>query len=206
MQSAQRSGPGLLLAYILAGAAIYAIQLSPFPGIILIALAAPFWIGLLVHIAMLHLAWLAIRGPISKAWLALPIGFYAGGIALHLASVRAAEAKADAINARNAAVRLTVDQPFRYLREGNADSFELIEHYRVDRSFLRQAKGIITTQYYARGADCDNGLKGFYYQRRFEPWLFRNDIFYDYHGQKTRQCILSQDGISADWQYRIKAS
>ena len=206
VQNVQRSGPGLLLAYLLAGAAIYAIQLYPIPGIILMALAAPLWIGLLVHMAMLHFAWLAIRGPISMAWLALPIGFYAGGIALHLVSVRAAEAEAHAIDVRNAAVRLTVDQPFRYLREGNADSFALIEHYRVDRAFLRQGKGTITATYYARGADCDNALQGFYYQRRFEPWALRKDIFYNYHGQKTRQCVLSQDGISADWRYRIKAS
>lgn len=206
VQSSQRNGLALLAVYILVGAAIFAAQLSPIPGIFLMALAAPFWIGVLVHIAMLNLAWLAIRGPISIAWLTLPIGFYAGGLALHLVSVRAAEAEADAINAHNAAVRLAVEQPFRYLREGNADSFPLIEHYRVDRSFLRQPKGTITTTYYANGADCDSALQGYYSQRRFEPWAFRKDIFYNYHGDKTRQCILAQDGVSADWRYRIKGS
>ena len=134
VQGLQQSGVRLLTAYVVLGAVIFAIQLPAIPGIILMVLMAPLWIGLLVHVAMAHFAWLSIRGKISMAWLALPIGFYAGGVALHLASVRAAEAEAAAINARNASVRLTDDQPFRYLREGNADSFPLIEHYRVDRS------------------------------------------------------------------------
>jgi hypothetical protein len=79
----------------------------------------------------------------------------------------------------------------------------LIELYRVDRSFLRQGDGTITTQYYAHGGECDNDLQGYYYERRNEPWAFRKDIFYSYHGKKTRQCILSQDGLPAEWRYRI---
>jgi hypothetical protein len=206
VQDLQHSGLRLLIAYILLGLVIFALQLPAIPGIFLMALAAPLWIGLLVHVAMAHFAWLAIRRMISRAWLALPLGFYAGGYALHLASVHAAKAEAAAINARNAAVRLTVDQPFRYLRDGNADSFALIEHYRLDRSFLRQADGTITTTYYARGADCDNALQGYYYQRRHEPWAFRKDIFYHFVGNKTRQCILSHDGLPAEWRYRIAAN
>jgi hypothetical protein len=206
MQDLQQSGLRLLVAYLLLGLAIFLLQVLPIVGVILMVLAAPLWIGLLAHVAMAHFAWLAIRGAISKAWLALPLGFYAGGLALHVASIRAAETEAAAIDARNAAIHLTVDQPFRYLREGNADSFPLIEHYRVDRSFLRQGKGTITTTFYAHGADCEKAAQSYYYQRRFEPWAFRKDIFYNYQGAKTRQCILSQDGLPAEWRYRIKAS
>jgi hypothetical protein len=205
VQDLQQSGLRLLVAYLLLALVIFALQLPPFPGIFLMVLAAPLWIGFLAHVAMAHFACLAIRGTISKAWLALPLGFYAGGYAVHLASIHAAEAEAAAINAHNTAVRLTVDQPFRYLRDGSADSFPLIEHYRVDRSFLRQGNEITTT-YYAHGADCDNALQGYYYQRRHEPWAFRKDIFYYYHGNKTRQCILSQDGLPAEWHYRITAN
>jgi hypothetical protein len=163
-------------------------------------------IGLLVHIAMAHLAWLAIRRTISRAWLVLPIAFYTGGYCLHLASMQAAEAEAAAVNARNAIVRLTVDQPFRYFRDGAADSFSLIEHYRVDRSFQRQLNGTITTTYYAHGSDCDNARQGYDHARSREPWTLRTDIFYHYPGNKTRQCILSQDGLPAEWRYRITAN
>lgn len=202
LQDLQKSGLRLLIAYALLGLAIFAIQLPSIPGIFLMMLAAPLWIGLLVHVAMAHFTLLAILGTISRAWLALPLGLYTGGCALHLASVHAAEAEAAAINAHNAAIRLTVDQPFRYLRDGNVDSFPLIEHYRLDRSFLRQADGKITTMYYARGADCDNASQD-YYPGRIKPWVFRKDIFYHYRGNKTRQCILSQDGLPAEWRYRI---
>jgi hypothetical protein len=203
MQYLQRSGLRLLIAYLILGAIIIAVQLPPIPGIFLLMLGAPLWIGLLIHIAMANFTWLAIRRTISWIWLLLPICFYVGGYGLHVASVHTAEAEAAAINAHNASVRLTVDQPFRYLRDGQADSFSLIEHYRVDRSFIRQADGKITTTYYAHGADCDNALQGYSYERRFEPWTFRKDIFYYYHGDKTRQCILSQDGLQAEWRYRI---
>src|SRR5262245_25209880 len=123
VQNLQQSGLRLLSAYVLLSVAAFALQLPAIPGIYLMALAAPLWIGFLAHVAMAHFAWLAMRGTISRAWLALPLGFYAGGYALHLASVHAAETEAAAINAHNTAVRLTVDQPFRYLRDGNADSF-----------------------------------------------------------------------------------
>jgi hypothetical protein len=201
-----QSGFNLLAAYFVLGGAIFALQLVPIVGIVLMLFAAPYWIGLLLHVAMAQFAWFAAVGKISRAWLALPVGFYAGGFALHLVSVYAAKAEAAAINARNASVQLTVDRPFRYLRDGNTDSFSLIEHYRVDRSFLRQADGKITTTFYARGADCDNALKGYYAQRRNEPWAFRHDIFYYYKGDKSRQCILSQDGLPTEWRYRITAN
>lgn len=199
------SGLALLIAYVLLGGVIYAIQLPAIPGFILMVLAAPLWIGLLVHVAMAQFAWFALRGMISRAWLVLPLAIYGGGLALHFASVRAAEAEAAAINARNAAVQLNVETPFRYLREGSADSFPLLEHYRMDSSFLRQGNDVTAT-YYARGEACDNALQGYYYKRRQEPWALRKDIFYFYHGTKTRQCILSQVVSSVDWRYRIKGN
>lgn len=99
---------------------------------------------------MAHFALLAILGTISRAWLALPICLCAAGYALHLVSVQASEQEAAAINAHNASIRFTVDQPFRYLRQGDTDSCALIERYRIDRSFLRQGKSEITTAYHAR--------------------------------------------------------
>jgi hypothetical protein len=197
-----QSGLALLVAYVLLGGAIFALQLSPIPGIFLMMFAAPFWIGLLVHIAMAQFAWFAMARTISRAWLALPLGIYASGLALHLMSVKAAEAEAAAINAHNSAIRLTVEQPFRYLRDENADSSSLIEHFRVDRSFLREGKSF-TMIYYDRGYACDNAPQGY---RRHEPWVFRKDIFYYYKGSKTRQCLLSQDGAPAEWRYRITAN
>jgi hypothetical protein len=203
VQDLQKSGLRLLTAYLLLGVVIFVLQLPPIPGIFLMVLAAPLWIGLLVHVAMAHFTCLAISATISRAWLALPLVFYVGGYALHLISVHAAEVEAAAVNTHNAAIRLTVDQPFRYLRDGSADSFSLIEHYRVDRSFLRQGDMKITTTYYARGDVCDNAPE---YQRGHEPWALRKDIFYYYHGSKTRQCILSQDGLPTEWRYRITAN
>jgi hypothetical protein len=193
------------MAYLLLGCVIYAGQLPAIPGIILMVLAAPLWIGLLVHVAMAQFTWFAVRGTISRAWLALPLAVYGGGLALHVASVRAAEAEAATINARNAAVQLNVEKPFRYLREGSADSFPLLEHYRVDSSFLRQGNDVTAT-YYARGEACDNALQGYHYKRRQEAWALRKDIFYFYKGTKTRKCILSQVVPSADWRYRIKGN
>jgi hypothetical protein len=201
-----QSGLVLLVAYVLLGGAIFVLQLFPIPyvSLILMGLAAPLWIGLLVHIAMAQFAWFANNRTISRAWLALPLGFYGGGLALHLASVIAAEAEASAINARNAAVRLTVEQPFRYLQDGNAETtFPLIEHFRVDRSFVREGKSVITTYYYARGEACDAAPQGY---GSHGPRVLKKDIFYYYNGSKTRQCILFQNGLPAEWRYRITAN
>jgi hypothetical protein len=80
-----------------------------------------------------------------------------------------------------------------------------MERYRVDRSFLRQSNGTITTSYYARGADCDNALRNSSVQRSNQPSVINRDIFYNYPAPRSRQCILSQDGLPAEWRYRITA-
>jgi hypothetical protein len=103
------SGFTLLAAYFVLAVALFALEFVP--GVqILLVLLAPLWSGLLVHIAMAQFVFFAALGRISRAWLALPIGFYAGGFALHLYSVHAAEAAAAAVNARNAAVQLAAVQ------------------------------------------------------------------------------------------------
>jgi hypothetical protein len=97
---------------------------------------------------------------------------------------------------------LRYDKPFRYFVDGaGLDVLPLLEHYRADR----ESDGT-TTRFYAHGADCDKALRGFYYDRRFEAWQFRSDIFWSYKGNKSRQCILAQDGLSTDFRYRIKHS
>ncbi|MGL4489764.1 MAG: hypothetical protein ACRCU5_10015 [Rhizobiaceae bacterium] len=166
-------------------------------------LMAPLWIGAVTHLAMLHFAFYALCGVISRAWLLLPLCFYGAGYAMHVKSVSDIKAEVAAIERQNAAVRLSVDKPFQYLREGNSDTFSLIEHYRVDRSFLRQQDGSITTTFFAKGTDCVNAGN---YNRRDEPWAIRADVFSYYPGKKTLQCILSQDSLPANWRYRIKGS
>jgi hypothetical protein len=201
VKNLQQSGPRLFIAYVLLCVLIFALQFFSIPGFLLVMLfATALWIGLVVHVAMVHFAYLAVTRTISRAWLALPLGFYAGGYTLHVASIHAAEAEAAAINARNAGIRLAVDQPFRYFRDYWLDP--LIEHYRVDRSFTRDGNGF-NMIYYARGADCDNARQNYDYQRRNEPWLFRGNVFAYYPGDKARQCILSQYVSSAEWRYRI---
>ena len=70
--------------------------------------------------------------------------------------------------------------------------------YRVTATF--PDGGVPPTQFTG-----DNALQGYYAERRNEPWAFRKDIFYYYPGKRTRQCILSQDGLPAEWRYRITA-
>jgi hypothetical protein len=61
------------------------------------------------------------------------------------------------------------------------------------------------TTYYARASNCNSTRQGYYFQQRFEPWVFRKDIFYYVNGKKTRQRVLAQNVSSAGSRYRIKA-
>lgn len=222
LQGGRRSGLRLLILYAAIGVDLFALQVVPllalrligsFPSLIFIAkivpfpvaflmlFGIPFVIPILVHVALLHLAWRAIRGRIVRSWLLLPLGFYGGGYALHLASVHAAGAAAALIDAQDAAVHLSVDKPFRYLSEGNTDTLSLIERYRVDRVF-RRYPGTVTTYYYARGTACDSAA----HDPHHKPWTFKKDLFPYWRGEKTRQCILEQDNLPADWRYRINVT
>jgi len=208
---ALHSGLAIVFAYFGICLAIYLIQVFPIPGVILMAMGGPAWIGFLVHIAMLHLGVAAISGFISRFWIAIPILFYAGGYALHLYSVELANDLRASIEQANAAAKVTIEQPFAFLSEGGGGAFELLEHYRVDRIFIRNGpdatgKYQITTQYFAKGEPCDRANTGWWYEKRFEPYLMRKDLFPTYGpSEKTRQCIISQDGLPAEWRYRIKS-
>lgn len=205
-EAAGTGGLGLVASYAIVALVLFLLQWFPLTGIFLMMVAGMLWIGLLVHVMMAHIVWRVVRGTIAAAWLALPVVFYAGGYGLHVASVEAAKSEAAAIEAGNAALRLDVEQPFRFMQEGGAGANELLTRYRVDRAFQQQGKSGITTYYYARGAECDGANQRWDYKRRHEPYLRNKDIFLHYKGEKTRQCIISQDGLPADWRYRIKGN
>jgi len=202
------SGSGILLFYALVCGGIYLLQAFPATGVILMFFGAMLWIGIAIHVAMAHLAIASLTKIISRAWLAVPIVYYVGGYALHLVSVRQVQEKIGEIERANAAVVIKVEQPFSFVSEGSPDTFELLERYRADRSFILQGSGTqaaVTARYYAKGEACDSANTVWFYEKRREPFLMRRDLFASYKGgDKTRQCILSQDGLAGDWRYRIK--
>lgn len=197
-------GLGLLSAYALLAVGAILLQAIPVLGIVLIIVGGPLWVGVLIHIALIHLTVRALSQKASRLWLAVPILFYVGGVAVHLASVNAANAEVAAINARNASLRLNVEKPFRYLRTGQHESLSLMQLYKADRSFLVQNKNAITTYTYETGSACETANQRWDYKRRDEPYAAINDLFKHYSGpNKTRQCILSSEGLPASWRYRI---
>lgn len=197
-------GFGLLIAYALVAGAIVLLQAIPLVGLVLIMFGGPLWIGVLIHIALIHLTVRATTGKASLLWLAAPLLFYGGGYALHLTSVHAANAEAAAIDARNASQHFNVEKPFRYLRTGSHDSLALMQHYKADRSFRMQNKTEVTTFYYKRGTACDTANQTWDYKRRDQPYASVKDLFRYYTGpDKIRQCILSSQGLPANWRYRI---
>ena len=67
---------------------------------------------------MAHLAISAVLHFIPRAWLLLPIAFYAGGVGLHFVSLKRAHEIAADIEQRNAAVTIRAEQPFSFFSEG----------------------------------------------------------------------------------------
>jgi hypothetical protein len=202
-----RSGLGIVLAYFFMGGAIFLLQLIPYTGIFVMFLGAIIWIGLLVHLAMAHLAIASLFGVISRAWIATPIVFYGAGFALHLLSVRLVNNEVAAIEAANAASAIKAEPPLSFLADISIDSLELLRHYRIDRILIREgsrANDPVTARSYARGEECSRANKGYFYEKRHEPWLLMSDLFPSYKGEgKSRQCIVSQYGVPAEWRYRI---
>jgi hypothetical protein len=186
-------------------AASVAVQLVPIVGLISLMLLSPFWFGGALHAMMISLGAQALRRRIGAAWLALPLLYYGGGFGLHLASVERAEAQAAAIEAANAKISIQVPRPFVYAAEDRmaVGDTQLVERYHADRAFL-VGKDHVTTRYFAKGRACDTANTGWWYEKRFEPFLHRRDLFPAYKGaDKTRQCLISQDGLPAVWRYRI---
>ncbi|WP_079537281.1 hypothetical protein [Bradyrhizobium lablabi] len=119
--------------------------------------------------------------------------------------------EAEAIEQAAQQATIKVDQPFSFLNVASG-GFELLKHYRIDRTFLRQGDGRITTQYFARGEACNDAIRtrqdairNRAPDPRDQPSLMV-DLFGGYHdNDKTRQCILSQNDLPASWRYRIES-
>lgn len=178
----------LLLSYIL-------IQI-PLVSIVAILMLAPWWFGGALQLSMGGILFLAATREIGRAWLALPVFFWAACAGLSFASVQRAHQQAAAVEAANAAVAWRAPRPFVYraVDHGSVGYSEIVERFR-DTSAIFPGEKDTTLRYYAKGAECDQASKGFYYDRRFdEAFLYRGDIFPSYRGaDKTRQCILSRD-------------
>lgn len=195
-----RSGLGILAFYALLCGVAYLLQLAPSIGIIVMVLGGMIWVGILIHLAMLHLAAASLTGTISRVWLVVPIAYYAAGYALHLVSVQQVQDRIAAIERANAATVIKAEQPFSFLEEGSG-AFELLELYRADRAFIRRADGSVTTRYYAEGEACREANKDYNVEKRKEPFLLRANL--PVRSLAKRQCIISQDGLLAEWHYRI---
>jgi hypothetical protein len=199
------SGFLILLAYGAAIVGVCALQLVPYLGWIVLAMLGPLWVGLLVHLMMLTLAGSAVAGYIFRAWLVVPLAYYAGGYALHEVSLNRARDMAIAIEQAAQKATIKVDQPFAFLNKAGNGGLQLLKHYRVDRAFVGSASGPITSWYFARGEACIEGIRNGRTAARGQPSLLE-DLFHGNHDRdKTRQCLLSQSGLPATWRYRIES-
>src|SRR5262245_18718918 len=91
-----RRGNARAIAMIVATAAIcfviYAVQAYvPIAGVIMMMFAGPIWVNLPIHGCMIGLALYAWRREIPWGWIALPIAFYAGGVAMFAISLADAQ-------------------------------------------------------------------------------------------------------------------
>jgi hypothetical protein len=208
-----RSGLFLVTVYALICAGIFLLQLFPLTGIFLMLFAAALWIGVVIHIAMIHILIASLARSIARAWVLLPVAFYVAGVALYVVASREVKAQTRAIEEANAAVTITAEQPFTYTYKdkdyGSPDT-RLLELYRTDRMVLplghNSRDGAAVAYYYGHGDACINANQMWLYGKRFEPFLRIRDLFPDYKGpNKTRQCIISQNGALEDTRYRIEA-
>jgi len=206
----KRSGFVIVAGYAIACGIIYFLQWLPLTGIFLMFMLAVLWIGVLIHLGMIHLTIVSLGGWISRAWLILPAAFYLGGLALYYCATVDVRAQTEAIERDNAGQTIKAEQPFTYTFSGygNVDT-KLLELYWTDRMVLplgpNSRDGAAITFYYGHGDECDAANKGWYYDKRFEPFLRVRDLFPEYKGRdKTRQCLISQNGPVEDTRYRIK--
>jgi hypothetical protein len=205
MERAKRGGLFIVATYAAICGAIFLLQLFPITGGFLMFLMAVAWIGVVVNVAMLHLAGAGLIGSIARLWIVLPIGFYAGGLAVHYWATAVVRTQAEAIQRDNAAAVITASPPLTFFVKGV--STELVELYRIDRLVLPQGNRPPTIYYYARGEECDSANKNYDYRKRDEPFQYRRDLFPGYRGpEKVRQCILQKDGPPGDVHYRIEAA
>jgi hypothetical protein len=192
------SGFRILAVYATVCAVILVLQWIPVIGLTLMFLFAPiwflfpfYWLGIVVHLAMLHLTVGALVHWIARAWVLVPATFYTSGVALHLVAVLQVNQQIAAIQRMNAAVTIKADEPFTFTADGQPSPLYLLMHYRTDR-MLESAgdrnDGSVRISYYARGDTC--GYR---------------DLFPAYRGvDKAHQCILSQKGPPITTRYRVK--
>jgi hypothetical protein len=198
-----KSGLKLVLIYAAIAAVIFLLQLFPVTGVVLMLFLGMMWIGLLIHVGMLHIGIAAAVKRIPRAWLAIPILFYGGNLLLFAVTYYRANAESEAIERANVAARVQIGEPYTMLIHGSSPG--LIEWYRIERLYQHEYNDYFSTWIYARGAVCDAKrgaglIEGFYS-------VARADLFPDYRSpDKTRQCVLSRQGLpgDADYQYRIR--
>jgi hypothetical protein len=66
----------IILSYFGAAVVAYAVQLFPFPGVIVMFLFAGFWVSLILNAMLIHLAFAAITKQIPRLWLLMPVLAY----------------------------------------------------------------------------------------------------------------------------------
>jgi hypothetical protein len=76
----------IFLIYALVAAAIFVLQWIPQTGIFLMFLLGMFWIGVVVHVFMIHITIISIQGALPRLFLILPAAFYAAGLVAGLSS------------------------------------------------------------------------------------------------------------------------
>lgn len=72
--------------YALIAAAIFVLQWFPQTGIFLMLFLGMFWIGVIVHVFMIHITVMSIAGALPRLILIVPGFFYAAGVAMGLSS------------------------------------------------------------------------------------------------------------------------
>jgi hypothetical protein len=65
-----RCGVGIFATYAIAAAAIFLLQAFPGTGIFLMFVMGVLWIGLLIHVAMVHLTAASLSDLIPRKWIA----------------------------------------------------------------------------------------------------------------------------------------
>ena len=206
MRATEGSGLRTVARWSLAMGASVVIGLAPGVGDVLSFFALPILcFAVAFHGLLVSLGWQALGGRIALCWAAVPLVWYAGGAGLHLASIGRAHAIASRMNAVNMSQRARVATPFSYRADDGmaVGDTTLAERYRVAAAFL-VGRNDTTIRYVAYGDACASANQGFWYAKRFEPWVYRRDLFPNYRGSgKTVQCMLSKDGASTDTPYRI---
>lgn len=125
----RRYVPFSLVLFVIA-AGVYALQLNPMIGIVLMVFMAPFWSVLLINAGMIGVAIEGAIGRVPRWWLLLPLVFYGGywiSAAMEHLTLWSLSSKYD-----NANAQVTIEfDPARYALafEGNNDGSWLVQHY-----------------------------------------------------------------------------